>query len=415
MTTKKSTYSHSLSHAAWQRVKKNKLAMLGCTIISMCLLIGILGYSITPDSTPDANTQLLEISKKPPGFKVKMLLMRKNEPSHRVNFFRKMLFGEQSDYRSIPLSGTYYFQGMEMVCTEYNSTGKKANELKFNIADVVYAINTDSAITSNKKEDWIEFFDMETNQRLRRKMLDLKVEIIKNQLPTKTYILGTDPSGRDLLSRLMLGTRVSFSVGLVSVFISIFIGMFIGSIAGYYRGRVDAFIVWFINVVWAIPTLLLVIAITLALGKGFWQVFVAVGLTMWVEVARVIRGQVISLREKEFIEAGRALGFTNARIIFRHVLPNVMGPVIVISAANFASAILTEAGLSFLGIGSQPPTPSWGSMISAHRGYIIGDAPYLAFLPGIAIAILVLSFVLLGNGLRDALDTKSLDDDQMMM
>jgi peptide/nickel transport system permease protein len=304
---------------------------------------------------------------------------------------------------------------MEIVCMEYNTTGKKANELRFNIADVRYAINSDSAITCNRKGDWVEFYDLESSKRVRKQMLDLKVEIIKHQIPTKKYILGTDPTGRDLLSRLMLGTRVSFSVGLISVFISIFIGMLIGSVAGYYRGKVDAFIVWLINVVWAIPTLLLVIAITLALGKGFWQVFIAVGLTMWVEVARVIRGQVMSLREKEFIEAGRALGFSNARIIFRHVLPNVMGPVIVISAANFASAILTEAGLSFLGIGSQPPTPSWGSMISAHRGYIIGDASYLAFLPGISIAILVLSFVLLGNGLRDALDTKSLDDDQMMM
>ena len=231
---------------------------------------------------------------------------------------------------------------------------------------------------------------------------------------TKKYILGTDPAGRDLLSRLIIGTRVSFSVGFVSVFISVFIGILMGALAGFYRGRVDDVIIWIINVVWSIPTLLLVIAITLALGKGFWQVFVAVGLTMWVEVARVIRGQVMSLREKEFIEAGRALGFTNYRIIMRHVLPNVMGPVIVISAANFASAILIEAGLSFLGIGAQPPTASWGAMINAHRGYIIGDAPYLAFLPGLAIMIMVLAFVLLGNGLRDSLDTKSMDDDQIM-
>jgi peptide/nickel transport system permease protein len=415
MTAKKSTYSHSLSYAAWQRVKKNKLAMLGCTIICICLLVAVLGYAITPDPTPDANSQLLEISKKPPGFKVKILQLRKNEPSHKVRFFYKMLFGEQSDFRSVPLSDYYYFEGMEMVCTEYNTTGKKAKELRFNIADVVYAINSDSAITCNRKEDWVEFVELESNKRIRKHMLDLKVEIIKYQIPTRTYLLGTDPTGRDLLSRLMLGTRVSFSVGLISVFISIFIGMLVGSVAGYYRGKVDTCIVWLINVVWAIPTLLLVIAITLALGKGFWQVFVAVGLTMWVEVARVIRGQVMSLREKEFIEAGRALGFSNARIIFRHVLPNVMGPVIVISAANFASAILVEAGLSFLGIGSQPPTPSWGSMISAHKGYIISDASYLAFLPGMAIALLVLSFVLLGNGLRDALDTKSMDDDQIMM
>ena len=165
-------------------------------------------------------------------------------------------------------------------------------------------------------------------------------------------------------------------------------------------------IVWFINVVWSIPTLLLVIAITFALGKGFWQVFVAVGLTMWVDVARVVRGQFISIREKEFVESARALGMNNARIIFHHILPNVMGVVIVISAANFASAILIESGLSFLGIGVQPPMPSWGSMIREHYDYIILDSAFLALLPGAAIMIMVLAFMIVGNGLRDALDVK---------
>ena len=165
--------------------------------------------------------------------------------------------------------------------------------------------------------------------------------------------------------------------------------------------------VWIINVVWSIPTLLLVIAITFALGKGFWQVFVAVGLTMWVEVARVVRGQILSIREKEYVEAGRALGFSNFRIIFHHILPNIMGVVIVISAANFASAILLEAGLSFLGIGVQPPMPSWGSMIKENYGYIILDSAHLAILPGLAIMLMVLAFMLVGNALRDALDVKT--------
>ncbi len=414
MTKNKKTPPNSLSALAWQRLKKNKLAILGCVIIGFCLLIAIFGYAITPDSSPDANTQLLEISKKPPGFSVKMLYVRKNESSHEVNFFYKMAFGEISDDRFVPLSA-YQFKDGTIICTEYNTASQKQTTITFNLADVVYAINADSTIYTDLKEGTIQFYLLDKNQKVKKNISDLQTEILKHQLVTKKYILGTDPAGRDLLSRIMLGTRISFSVGLISVFISVFIGMFLGAVAGYFKGRVDAFIVWFINVVWAIPTLLLVIAITLALGKGFWQVFIAVGLTMWVEVARVIRGQVLSLREKEYIEAGRALGFTNARIIFRHVLPNVMGPVIVISAANFASAILTEAGLSFLGIGAQPPTPSWGAMISAHRGYIISDSPYLAFLPGIAIAVLVLSFVLLGNGLRDALDTKSVDDDQLMI
>lgn len=414
MKSRTGRHSNSLSYAAWLRIKKNKLAMLGSAVIGICLLVAVLGYLITPDHSPDANNQLLEISKKAPGFQVKMLQVRKNEPSHRVNFFYRMLFGEQSDYRLVPLSD-YYFNDTAIVCKEYNTASKKETEIAFNLADVVYAINTDSAVHNDLATGTMKFYDIASNQPIIQSIAELKTKIETENISTKKYLLGTDPSGRDLLSRLLLGTRISFSVGFISVFISIFIGMFVGAVAGYYRGKIDAVIVWFINVVWAIPTLLLVIAITLALGKGFWQVFVAVGLTMWVEVARVIRGQVLSLREKEFIEAGRALGFKNARIIFRHVIPNVMGPVIVISAANFASAILTEAGLSFLGIGSQPPTASWGAMISDHRGYIISDAAYLAFLPGIAIAVLVLAFILLGNGLRDALDTRSMNDDQRLM
>ncbi|MDP2424457.1 MAG: ABC transporter permease, partial [Bacteroidales bacterium] len=176
-----------------------------------------------------------------------------------------------------------------------------------------------------------------------------------------------------------------------------------------FRGWIDTFVMWLINVVWSIPTLLLVIAITFALGKGFWQVFVAVGLTMWVEVARVVRGQILSVREKEYVEAARALGFGHARIIIRHILPNVMGPVIVISAANFASAILIEAGLSFLGLGVQPPMPSWGTMIKENYAYIILDKAYLAILPGLAIMIMVLAFMIIGNGLRDALDIKTIE------
>jgi len=236
-------------------------------------------------------------------------------------------------------------------------------------------------------------------------------ELVREKhITTKTYILGTDLLGRDMLSRLLIGTRISLSVGLISVIISIFIGIFLGALAGYFRGKTDVVITWLINVVWSIPTLLLVIAITLILGKGVTQVFIAVGLTMWVDVARIVRGQVLSIREKEFVEAGRALGFKHSRIIFRHILPNVIGPVIVMAASNFATAILTEAGLSFLGIGAQPPVPSWGEMINAHRGYILMDRAYLAFIPGVAIMILVLSFMMVGNGLRDAMDTRMTDD-----
>jgi peptide/nickel transport system permease protein len=205
----------------------------------------------------------------------------------------------------------------------------------------------------------------------------------------------------------MAGSLISLSVGFIAVFISLIIGTLLGAIAGYYGGKTDKVVMWAINVIWSIPTLLLVIAITFAFGKGFWKVFIAVGLTMWVEVARVVRGQFLSLRQKEYVEAAKALGYSDFRIIFKHLLPNASGPLIVIAAANFASAILIEAGLSFLGIGAQIPTPSWGNMIKEHYTLITTDLAYLALLPGICIMLLVLSFMLVGNGLRDAFDVRN--------
>ena len=223
----------------------------------------------------------------------------------------------------------------------------------------------------------------------------------------RTYFLGTDKQGRDMLSRLMAGTIVSLSVGVIAVLISLSIGLLLGSLAGYFRGWVDDLIMWFINLVWSIPGLLLVISLTLILGKGFTTIFFAVGLTMWVELARVVRGQIMSIREKEFIIASRALGFSNFRIISKHIFPNIIGPVIVICASNFAAAILIEAGLSFLGIGVQIPMPSWGFMIEQHKGLIMNaDKAYLALLPGLAIILLVFAFMTLGNGLRDAFDKR---------
>lgn len=325
-----------------------------------------------------------------------------------------MVIGIISDYSTIPYY-SYSFKGFDIIVEEY--TGNEPNngtKTAYNLADVVYDANNNYPIINDSTTNQIEFYQLSTGSKLKLKVADLQNEITKNNLETKTFVLGTDLAGRDLLSRLMIGTRISLSVGFISVIISIVIGILLGAMAGYYRGWFDDAIMWLINVVWSIPTLLLVIAITLVLGKGILQVFIAVGLTMWVDVARLIRGQILSIREKEFVEAGRALGFKNMRIIIKHILPNVMGPVIVIAASNFAAAILTEAGLSFLGIGAQPPTPSWGEMINAHRGYVLVDAAYLAFVPGLAIMVLVLAFMLVGNGLRDALDTKSVDSKPLL-
>lgn len=402
-------YSYSLSYYAWQKLKKNKLAMFGIVVIAIATVIAVAGSLIRPDFTPHANEQKLQLAKKKPGFEVTILKVRKNAGIERPPFWERMLFGGRIDeFKSIPIYD-YEFSGTEIIIEEYtgnneNFTGKK---IPIKLVDVLYAIDD-----SNKyQEDYngnITFYLMGGGKET-MSISNLQKRIVDNNIVTRKYWLGTDQFGRDLHSRLMAGTLVSLSVGFISVFISLVIGIFFGAIGGYFRGWIDDVIMWVINVVWSIPTLLLVIAITFALGKGFWQIFVAVGLTMWVEVARVVRGQVISVREQEFVEAGKALGFTSFRLITKHVLPNVMGPVIVISAANFASAILIESGLSFLGIGLQPPMASWGRMIKEHYGFIMVDGAYLAILPGVAIMLMVLSFMLVGNGLRDALDTKSID------
>ena len=234
-----------------------------------------------------------------------------------------------------------------------------------------------------------------------------KAKVAESEIIKRTYWLGTDRYGRDVLSRMILGTRVSLSVGLVSVIISMLVGVFLGAVAGYYGGKWDAIISWLINVIWSLPSLLLVIAISFALGKGFWQVFIAIGLSMWVEVARLVRGQVLSLKEVEYVEAAKALGYHEFRIIFRHILPNILGPLLVMASANFASAILLEAGLSFLGFGAQPPVPTWGGMVKEHYGYIIMDAAYLAMIPGLAIMMLVYAFNIFSSGIRDAFDQKN--------
>jgi peptide/nickel transport system permease protein len=402
--------SESLSQVTWRRFKRNRLAMTGLFFILLACVISILGYLVTPDPTPFANDQKPELFIRRPGFKSQLLLVTKNEEHHKAGFFSKMLFGEEPSYNSYSYH-TYSFSGPDILIEEF--TGSEPNEGEiagFNLADVVYDLDTKVPVTYDSAAQTVTFKTISENQTKTEKVSQLQETIKQKHLSQKKYLLGTDLLGRDLLSRLLIGTRISLTVGLISVLISIFLGIVLGALAGYFRGKTDIAITWLINVIWSIPTLLLVIAITLVLGKGITQVFIAVGLTMWVDVARIVRGQFLSIREKEFVEAGKALGFKHGRIIFRHILPNVMGPVIVMAASNFASAILMEAGLSFLGIGAQPPVPSWGEMTNAHHGYILMDKAYLAFIPGIAIMSLVLSFMLVGNGLRDAMDTRAMDD-----
>ena len=343
---------NSLDRMAWRRFRRNPLSVASLIIIGLFIVVAILGYLITPDHTPYCNQQYLELATLKPGSRATFLCI---DPTSDAG--GNMFKGYPLPYTAIPI-GNYHMGD-----------------------DCIYA------------------------EPLAGEPLTIhRSRVVK--IEQRTFLLGTDGYGRDVLSMLMIGSRVSLSVGFIAILIALLVGITLGALAAYHGGWVDNLIMWLINVVWSIPTVLLVIAITFALGKGFWQIFVAVGLTMWVDIARVVRGEVLSLKEKEYVEATRALGFSTFRTIFRHILPGTIGAIVVVAASNFASAILLEAGLSFLGIGIQPPMPSWGMMVKENYGYILLDSAYLALLPGLAIMLIVLAFMLLAGGLRDALDIK---------
>ncbi|MGB2128792.1 MAG: ABC transporter permease [Flavicella sp.] len=356
--------SSSLTKLAVQQFAKNKLGLLSFYYIICCAFVAVFCYVIAPDDSSNANQMHLEIHSKPPGFSSLLI---------EIPNAKKTSIWE------------YFLKG--------NTNPKE--EILINS----YRLDNDHIIVTKKNNLFEE-------KKIPLTLFDGNPE---KYIYNKTYYFGTDRYGRDLFSRILIGTRISFFIGFIAVFISLLIGISMGAVAGYFGGKIDKLILFVINVTWSIPTLLLVIAITLSLGKGIWQVFIAVGLTMWVEVARIVRGQIVSVKEMQYVEAARSLGYGNLKIIVRHILPNIIAPIIVISAGNFAAAILIESGLSFLGIGAQPPIPSWGGIIKDHYNYIILGKPYLALLPGAAIMSLVMAFMLVGNTLRDALDVKIKD------
>ena len=336
--------------------------MAGLIFMSFCTLVAIFGFLIIPDHTPDVNTMYPDIAKKKPGFSCQYLQLKKPSLANEPSLLNKIINGWDNDCELVPID-TFWKSNDSIYFLPYGNT---------------LEIGLPMGMLINKK----------------------------SFVTKRVNILGVDGFGRDLFSRIIIGTRVSIAVGLVAVFISVLVGLLMGLLAGYYRGKVDGLIMWLINIIWSLPTLMFIIALTMAIGKGFWQIFVAVGLTSWVELARIVRGQVFSIREMEYIQAAQILGFNDIRIIIKHILPNIWGTVIIMSVANFASAILLEAGLSFLGQGLQPPSPSLGQMIKENYGSIIFDSAHLAIFPGLAIFITVTMFNLLGEGLTDAMDPR---------
>lgn len=356
--------SNSAYQKAWQRFKRNRPAWVGLWFIAASVLVALLGYALAPDNSPDANAQIPEIALQPPGFQVAILPLKTNNQSSPSNWFSILLNGKRLNYKPIPV---------------------EASSLKISGDSIHFRY-------FGKNERWGVF---PTNQ-------------LENQQGyTRYFPLGTDKYGRCILSRLILGFRVSLFVGLIAVMISLSLGLVIGAAGGYFGGRVDDLVMLMVNTVWSIPTLLLVFAVVLAMGRGVGIIFFAVGLTMWVDVARVVRGQVLTIKQLAFVEAAQSMGLGHGRILFRHILPNLLGPVMVVVAGNFATAILLESGLSYLGFGVQPPAASWGTMLNENYGYALSGKPLLALAPALAIAFMVLAFNLVGNGLRDALDVRS--------
>ena len=347
-------------------------ALLGLLYLCTCVFVAVFAYLLSPDSTQYANQQILELAKQAPGTEAKVLKVPINsltadQPARNKGSW---LWGESQDFVPIALAPD-------------SPVEERGNYLGFTRLS---GINDSVALSNFERSYGISWTE---------------------QLEERRYHFGTDSYGRDVLSRILLGTRVSLSVGLLSVLISLTIGISLGSFAGFWGGWIDRMIVWLLSVLWSIPTLLLALALSFVLGKGFWQVFVAIGLSMWVDVARIVRGQILSVREELYVEAARALGLSDLRILFNHILPNIINPIIVIAVANFGAAVLIESGLSFLGIGVEVPIPSWGRMVYEGYTFIIFESgKWLAFYPGLALISLVVSINLVGIGLRDALDVK---------
>lgn len=412
----------SPSYYVRKRLLENKPAMFGVIVIIVAHLVVGMGYLILPDPSPNADNGSLSVQKHTPGFSIMGIKERRNNFTEVRPWWKVLLFGQPPIYNFIPVKEEPIISGEYIYFTKYQSKYDDSLSL-IRATRSLMTRGFGEELPSKIRDQWPDsekgvaylkdgvYHYLTVNEEVETIGYDeLVTEFKEHNLESRTYYLGTDKMGRDLLSRLLLGTRVSLAIGFVSAFISLVLGISLGAASGFFGGAIDSFILWFMTVVWSVPSIMLVIVITIALDdKSAWVVFVAVGITMWVDIARVVRGQIISIKEKLYIEAAKAFGLSNRRVILHHIMPNLFGSIIVITTSNFATAILIEAGLSFMGLGVQPPQPSWGSMIlEGYKALGTRDSWHLVFFPCLAISLMVLAFNLFGNGLRDAYDPQSL-------
>lgn len=396
---------------ARRRFFRNIPATLALCYLVLNALVALLAYVIIPDNTQNANFQIVQLPKQEPGTKVTLLMQPLWPVPAQPGPLRVFFSGRPDASVPLPVRSHGPVEGQPLL---HAYTDMRGQSDTLDIAEFLLPIDRLSPASLANKATYgasyrreagkIIFQDQNGGQASCKE--DSLIQAFENDhVVQRSFILGTDGAGRDVLSRLILGGRVTLGVGFMAVVVSLALGVLLGSLAGFFRGWVDTVVMWFTSVVWSIPTLMLAIALAFGLGKGTWQLFLAIGAGTWVEVARIVRGQIFSLREMQYIEAARALGFSSARTILKHVLPNVTGPLIIVAAANFAAAVLLESGLSFLGVGVQPPAPSWGGMIREGYTQVMFDSgAWLAIFPGLAIVLVVISLNLVGFGLRDAFD-----------
>lgn len=348
--------------ACYKRFIGNKSAVVAALYLMASILLAIFGYAVAPDNAPDANTQLSATTHAHPGTTVHLLALKPIQQQPPSGCIKRLLNGTPLPYTPVVIAPESLRMSNDSIWVAPVDQPSAA-----------FAVH--QAALWNKHRPVV----------------------------VRTFWLGSDAYGRCILSRLILGFRVSLSVGTLAVGVALVIGVCMGALGGYAGGRTDDVVMLVLNVVWSVPTLLLVFAVVMALGRSVWVVFVAVGLTLWVDVARLVRGQMISLRNQPFAEAAYNLGLPPWRIILQHLMPNLIGPLLVVLSGCFATAILLESGLSYLGFGVQPPTPSWGSLLNENYGLALTGQWIPALAPALTIALTVWAFYALGDGIKACL------------